>query len=117
MRTSRRWLAIFGRTLVRNAVESCDGTHSTEIVIETGLGADRAVIVGVADEGLGLPEDGYAKLFEPFFTTKDKGMGMGLAISRSIVETHGGKLWAVDNQDRGATFMFSLPTLTAHDKQ
>jgi two-component system sensor kinase FixL len=74
------------------------------------------VMVGVADQGSGLPRGGSARVFEPFFTTKDKGMGMGLPISRSIVEAHGGKLWAAGEQDRGATFFFSLPTPTAHDE-
>ena len=101
--------------LVRNAAESCEGEHGTEIVIETEVDADGAVIVGVADEGPGLPEGGSATLFEPFFTTKDNGMGMGLPISRSIVEAHGGKLWATAKHDRGATFFFSLPTLATHD--
>jgi signal transduction histidine kinase len=56
-------------------------------------------------EGIGAPE----KVFEPFFSTKSDGMGMGLAISRTIIETHGGRLWVENNQPCGATFIFTLP--------
>ena len=60
------------------------------------------------DSGTGLETESLDHLFEAFFTTKPKGMGMGLAISRSIVEAHGGKLWAVPNDGAGATFQFTL---------
>ena len=98
---------------LRNAIESCKDVDGPEITIETRLGADGMVIVGVADQGRGLPQGGSAQCFEPFFTTRDKGMGMGLPISRSIVEAHGGTLWATDNHARGATFFFSLPPQVA----
>ena len=64
--------------------------------------------MAVQDSGIGLETESFDHLFEAFFTTKPKGMGMGLAISRSIVETHGGRLWAVANDGPGATFQFTL---------
>jgi C4-dicarboxylate-specific signal transduction histidine kinase len=76
------------------------------------------VLVTVTDSGLGLKPEDVPKLFESFYTTKAEGMGMGLAISRSIVEGHGGRLWAIPNPDFGATFQFTVPvrTRTANDK-
>jgi len=66
-------------------------------------------LLSVQDAGIGLKIDEMDRLFEAFFTTKPQGMGMGLAISRSIIEAHGGRLWAEPNQEAGATFQFSLP--------
>jgi len=68
-----------------------------------------AVLLCVQDAGIGLKAGEMERLFEPFYTTKADGMGMGLAISRSIIEAHGGRLWAEPNRGRGATFLFSLP--------
>jgi signal transduction histidine kinase len=70
------------------------------------------VLVTVTDPGLGLKAEDLPKLFETFYTTKAEGMGMGLAISRSIVEGHGGRLWATPNAEFGATFQFTLPLRT-----
>jgi C4-dicarboxylate-specific signal transduction histidine kinase len=67
--------------------------------------------VAVQDSGIGLSEEVMSRLFEPFFTTRSKGMGMGLSISRSIIEAHGGRLWAETNGSEGATFQFTLPSL------
>ena len=67
------------------------------------------ILIAVTDSGVGLPAEDQPKLFETFYTTKAEGMGMGLAISRSIVEAHGGRLWATPNADVGATFQFVLP--------
>ena len=65
--------------------------------------------IAVRDRGEGLKEDQLEKIFQPFYTTKTDGLGMGLAISRSIVEAHGGRLWAQNNPDRGATIYFTVP--------
>jgi PAS domain S-box-containing protein len=70
---------------------------------------DASVVVSVRDAGVGLNEDNIDRIFDTFFTTKPGGLGMGLAICRSIVEAHGGRLWATANADRGATFQFTLP--------
>jgi len=67
------------------------------------------VLVAVRDSGPGLGKHSFEDISEAFFTTKPNGMGMGLSISRSIVENHGGRLWAEPNSDRGATFQFTLP--------
>jgi two-component system sensor kinase FixL len=69
----------------------------------------RWIQVAVADRGPGLSLDKLEKIFQPFFTTKGEGLGMGLSICRSIMEAHGGRLWAENNPDRGATFYFTVP--------
>ena len=71
------------------------------------------MLVAVQDSGTGLETESLDHLFEAFFTTKPKGMGMELAISRSIIEAHGGQLWAVPNDGPGVTFEFALPVETA----
>ena len=67
------------------------------------------VLVAVSDSGPGLPPANLARIFEPFYTTKSSGLGMGLSICRSIVEAHGGRLWATPNQPNGAVFRVMLP--------
>jgi signal transduction histidine kinase len=96
--------------LVKNALESligCEGYREVSIGSRALQGSE--VVVDVKDTGKGLDAETAEHMFEPFYTTKSGGMGIGLAISRSIIEAHGGKLWAMKNSPRGATFLFSLP--------
>jgi signal transduction histidine kinase len=74
------------------------------------------VFVAVQDSGSGLDPQSLERLFEPFYTTKPEGMGMGLAISRSIIEAHGGRLWPAAHSDDGATFQFTLSTEDGHQR-
>jgi signal transduction histidine kinase len=83
-----------------------------ELTIKSEAG-DAQLLVSVSDTGVGLPPEQADQIFSAFFTTKDKGTGMGLPISRSIIESHGGRLWATGASGRGATFQFSLPTTVA----
>jgi PAS domain S-box-containing protein len=96
-----------------DAMKEVDGTR--ELTIQSQRGENGEALISVSDTGVGLPPQQEDKMFNAFFTTKTHGTGMGLRISRSIVESHGGRLWAADNSPRGATFQFSLPaTVTAH---
>jgi PAS domain S-box-containing protein len=83
------------------------------LVVGSRATADDEGLIFVRDCGIGLDQDTAGKIFDPFFTTKDKGMGMGLAICRSIIEAHGGRLWAEPAEPRGAVFQFSLPNKAA----
>ena len=89
-----------------------DSTRGRELTIKSEV-CDRQLLISVRDTGLGLPLDQAEHLFDPFFTTKGTGTGMGLPISRSIIESHGGRLWATGVPGSGATFQFSLPTASA----
>jgi C4-dicarboxylate-specific signal transduction histidine kinase len=97
-----------------DAMKDVDGTR--ELTIQSQRGEDGQVLISVSDTGVGLPPEQTDKIFNAFFTTKTHGTGMGLRISRSIVESHGGRLWAADNSPHGATFQFTLlaATVAAH---
>ncbi|MCH8959974.1 MAG: response regulator [Bacteroidetes bacterium] len=97
--------------LMMNGFDAMEGVPTPEriLVIRTAQEAGSLVRVSVRDAGVGFDGQDVEELFAPFKTTKAKGLGMGLAISRSIIEAHGGKIWAEDNADRGATFHFTLP--------
>ena len=97
--------------LIINAVEAMSGVSegSRELLIGTGKDASGGVLVAVQDSGPGLNPENFDRLFDPFYTTKPSGMGMGLSICRSIVEAHGGRIWASRNAGPGATVQFTLP--------
>jgi two-component system sensor kinase FixL len=97
--------------LVRNASEAMRSVPAArrEVVVRTGRHGPQAILVAVEDAGPALPEAVFAKLFDPFFTTKPSGLGLGLSISRSIVEAHGGRLWATRNPDHGITVQLTIP--------
>jgi len=96
--------------LLANALDAVRSRpEDTRMVQLSTWGGDGEVHLQVRDSGPGLSPETLDRLFEPFFTTKAKGMGMGLAVSKSIIEVHGGRIWAEPNQDRGAVFHISLP--------
>ena len=97
-----------------DAMRDVDGTR--ELTIHSQPGENEQLVVSVSDTGVGLPPQKAKQIFDAFFTTKSHGTGMGLRISRSIVESHGGRLWAADNSPRGASFYLTLPTkIEAHE--
>jgi len=96
--------------LMLNGIDAMKGTAGgAELTIKSEAG-DAQLLISVSDTGVGLPPEQAEQIFKAFFTTKDNGTGMGLPISRSIIESHGGRLWAADNSPRGARFCFTLPT-------
>jgi signal transduction histidine kinase len=82
---------------------------SGQLTIKSQRGNDGELLISVSDTGIGLPPCQPDLIFNAFFTTKAHGTGMGLSISRSIIESHGGRIWAVANAGPGATFQFTLP--------
>jgi signal transduction histidine kinase len=101
--------------LMLNGIDAMKGTTSGgELAIKSEAG-DGQLLISVSDTGVGLPPEQAEQIFRAFFTTKDNGTGMGLPISRSIIESHGGRLWASGASGQGATFQFTLPaTVAAH---
>src|SRR6266513_4000607 len=97
--------------LMINGIEAMkDEDGPRELAIRSQRAENEQLLVSVSDTGIGLPPQQANQIFNAFFTTKPHGTGMGLRISRSIVESHGGRLWAENNSPRGASFCFSLPT-------
>lgn len=97
--------------LVMNAIDAMSSVTEQPRILEVGVDRYRAdaVLVAVRDSGVGLDPQHRDRIFDAFYTTKSEGMGMGLAISRSIIEAHGGRLWAIPNDGPGETFQFTLP--------
>jgi PAS domain S-box-containing protein len=99
--------------LMLNSIDAMKETSGgSELAIKSEAG-DGQLVISVSDTGVGLPPEQADQIFEAFFTTKDNGTGMGLPISRSIIESHGGRLWAACASGRGATFQFTLPAMVA----
>jgi signal transduction histidine kinase len=101
--------------LIMNASEAMSGVEGRprELIISTRPADVEKAQVSVKDSGVGLDAQEKERIFEAFYTNKNEGMGMGLSISRSIVENHGGRLWAEPNDGPGATFFFTVPLQTA----
>jgi len=97
--------------LAMNGIEAISGldTEPKRLMIRSTLSNTQELLVSVEDTGLGIETEHLDRLFAPFFTTKSQGIGMGLPICRSIIEAHGGRLWAEKNEPRGAAFHFTLP--------
>jgi PAS domain S-box-containing protein len=94
--------------LMLNAIEAMRDSNGN-LTITSNPTEDGHLLISVSDTGVGIPPDNADRIFDTFFTTKPQGTGMGLAISRSIVESHGGRLWATSNSGRGSTFRFTVP--------
>jgi signal transduction histidine kinase len=97
--------------LILNAIQAMgeSGTTLRELLIGTEANGSDGVLISIRDSGPGIRPQSLDRLFDSFYTTKSEGMGMGLAICRSIVEGHGGRIWATANVPRGAAFHFKLP--------
>jgi two-component system, sensor histidine kinase and response regulator len=99
--------------LLRNAVEAMRDAERPSLVLATAPAADGMIEISVADRGPGLSDAVRERLFQPFVTTKSDGMGVGLSICRSIIESHGGRIWAEDNPGGGTVFRFTVPRTPA----
>jgi signal transduction histidine kinase len=97
--------------LILNGMDALSGAslEDRRVSVTALLDGAQTVKIAVSDTGTGIPDDKLAHVFDPFFTTKPDGMGMGLPISRTIIEAHGGRFWAENNKSGGATFHFTLP--------
>jgi signal transduction histidine kinase len=96
--------------LIMNSIDALKNLEENRAVfIKSESSGNRELVISVTDNGVGLPPQQPDRIFDAFFTTKSQGIGLGLRISRTIVEAHGGRLWATDNPPRGASFHFTLP--------
>jgi two-component system sensor kinase FixL len=103
--------------LMRNAIEAMDEAERRELVISATRANNEMVDMSISDTGPGIGADMKAQLFKPFFTTKRHGMGVGLSISRTIIEAHGGDIRAEPNAGGGAVFRFTLPAVSTEEAQ
>jgi signal transduction histidine kinase len=97
--------------LMLNGIEAMKDSGGL-LTIKSQAAHDREILISISDTGVGLPVEDTEQIFDAFYTTKPQGSGMGLAISRSIIESHGGRLWATTNDGCGAVFHFALPVPT-----
>ena len=97
--------------LIRNGMESMQelDNEGRELVVKTSMSEPNVIMVGILDTGPPINDEVFEQLFEPFYSTKASGLGMGLSISRSLIESHGGRLWASRNEDQGITMCLTLP--------
>jgi two-component system sensor kinase FixL len=104
--------------LIMNAFEAMAETTTLDrrMIIRTRKGDDGCCVISVRDAGKGIHQQDFDRLFEQFFSTKQEGLGMGLSIARSIIESHGGRIWATNNSDVGATFHVALPIAPGKEK-
>ncbi len=103
--------------LIINATQAMSvlGDSQRDLLISSAKEDSGGLLLTVRDSGTGLDSGKLEEIFEAFYTTKSDGMGMGLAVSRSIIEAHGGRLWATPNEPRGAVFQFTLPTVRGRE--
>lgn len=101
--------------LIRNAMDAMETSPSRELIVGIEAAGDGYVRISVADSGSGIAPEVAAQLFQPFITTKSQGMGVGLSISRTIIEGHGGRIWAEPNPTGGTIFYFTLAVVAAGD--
>jgi signal transduction histidine kinase len=99
--------------LMLNGIDAMNGAIGRGELTIKSEARDAQLLISVCDTGVGLAPEVTDHIFSPFFTTKDKGTGMGLPISRSIIESHGGRLWATSGPGTDATFQFTLPAMIA----
>jgi signal transduction histidine kinase len=98
--------------LVMNGLDAMRDLEPQQLRVATRLDDAGQLEISISDRGTGIPEDRLPRIFDAFYTTKHHGLGMGLSIARSLVEAHGGRLWARNNAEGGATFTLTLPPAT-----
>jgi two-component system sensor kinase FixL len=101
--------------ILRNAMEAMQDSATRQLTLTTSRQDGDYIAVAIADTGSGMSDEVARRLFEPFVTTKERGMGFGLSISRSIIEEHGGRIWAEPNPEGGTIFRFRLPAAVGED--
>ncbi len=101
--------------LLMNGIQAMSGTNDRprELTVRSGLDEDGQILVSIEDNGIGVAPEDEPRLFQAFFTKRTEGMGMGLSISRSIIESHGGRIWVSRKDSPGAIFQFTLPPAVA----